>query len=270
MNNYYVYEWIRLDTNEPFYVGMGHNNRWKTLTRGNNHHFNNIVKSIPVVVNILHNNLTEEVANQLEVWYIKEYRDVIGYDLCNIADGGEGHGLAGKENGMYGKCHTDEGKKKMSEKQKSTWDNKTDEEKEKIIEKMNKIRPDVKGENNPMYGKVYSDEEKEKMSERMKGENNPMYGKHHSEETKKKIGNRKYSKGKDNATSKSVICITTMKVFYSITEAMKEYGIKGSADIGHCCEGYRIKKGKKVKVNQAGKLTDGTPLVWKFITIIPL
>ena len=61
-----------------------------------------------------------------------------------------------------------------------------------------------------------------------------------------------------------------MKVFYSITEAMKEYGIKGSADIGHCCEGYRIKKGKRVKVNQAGKLTDGTPLVWKFITIIPL
>ena len=22
-NIYYVYEWIRLDTNEPFYVGMG-------------------------------------------------------------------------------------------------------------------------------------------------------------------------------------------------------------------------------------------------------
>lgn len=23
MNDYYVYEWIRLDTNEPFYVGKG-------------------------------------------------------------------------------------------------------------------------------------------------------------------------------------------------------------------------------------------------------
>ena len=26
-NNYYVYEWIRLDTNEPFYVGKGKNKR---------------------------------------------------------------------------------------------------------------------------------------------------------------------------------------------------------------------------------------------------
>ena len=237
MKNYYVYEWIRLDTNEPFYVGKGKGDRWKILTRGNNHHFNNIVKSIPVAVNILHNNLTEDIANDLEVWYIREYRDIIGYDICNIADGGEGHGLAGKENGMYGKHHSDESKNKISE--------------------INK-------------GRHHSDESKKKISEAIKGENHPWYGKHHTEETKKKIGNRKYSKGKDNVASKSVICITTMKVFYSITEAMKEYGIKGSADIGHCCEGYRIKKGKRVKVNQAGKLTDGTPLVWKFITIIPL
>ena len=27
MNEYYVYEWIRLDTNEPFYVGKGKGNR---------------------------------------------------------------------------------------------------------------------------------------------------------------------------------------------------------------------------------------------------
>ena len=26
-NEYYVYEWIRLDTNEPFYVGKGKGNR---------------------------------------------------------------------------------------------------------------------------------------------------------------------------------------------------------------------------------------------------
>ena len=264
MNNYYVYEWIRLDTNEPFYVGKGKGDRWKILTRGNNHHFNNIVKSIPVAVNILHNNLTEDIANDLEVWYIREYRDIIGYDICNIADGGEGHGLAGKENGMYGKHHSDESKNKISEINKGR--HRSDESKKKISEA-------IKGENHPWYGKHHTEETKKKISENhadMKGENNPMYGKQHSEETKKKIGNRKYSKGKDNVASKSVICITTMKVFYSITEAMKEYGIKGSADIGHCCEGYRIKKGKKVKVNQAGKLTDGTPLVWKFITIIPL
>ena len=50
MNKYYVYEWIRLDTNEPFYVGKGKDDRWKILTRGSNKHFNNIVNSIPVAV----------------------------------------------------------------------------------------------------------------------------------------------------------------------------------------------------------------------------
>ena len=44
-NIYYVYEWIRLDTNEPFYVGKAKQYRWKALKRGNNQHFNNIVKS---------------------------------------------------------------------------------------------------------------------------------------------------------------------------------------------------------------------------------
>ena len=102
MKDYYVYEWIRLDTNEPFYIGKGKENRCYKLTRGNNQHFNNIVKSIPVAVNILHDNLEEQVAFDLECYYIWLYRDIIGYDLCNMNDGGEGQTLCGKKNGMYG------------------------------------------------------------------------------------------------------------------------------------------------------------------------
>jgi hypothetical protein len=33
MNIYYVYEWNRLDINEPFYVGKGKNNRCFTLSK---------------------------------------------------------------------------------------------------------------------------------------------------------------------------------------------------------------------------------------------
>lgn len=117
-NVFYVYEWIRLDTNEPFYVGKGKGNRWKELTRGNNQHFNNIVKSIPIVVNILHDNLDEQTAFGLEVWYIREYRDIIGYDLVNINDGGEGCVLCGKNSPWYGKHHSEEVKKKMRESSK--------------------------------------------------------------------------------------------------------------------------------------------------------
>ena len=32
-DKYYVYEWIRLDTNEPFYVGKGHGSRCYKLSR---------------------------------------------------------------------------------------------------------------------------------------------------------------------------------------------------------------------------------------------
>ncbi len=91
MNNiYYVYEWIRLDTNEPFYVGKGKNNRCYIQKRQNNPYFNNIVKLIDCAVVILHKELTEEEALQYEIWYINEYKNEIGYDLVNITDGGDG------------------------------------------------------------------------------------------------------------------------------------------------------------------------------------
>jgi hypothetical protein len=87
---YYVYEWIRLDTYEPFYIGKGKGYRYKRTKRGNNQHFNNIVKSIPCIVNILHDNLLECEAIEYECWYIHEYKYVIGYDLVNLTEGGEG------------------------------------------------------------------------------------------------------------------------------------------------------------------------------------
>lgn len=90
IKKYYVYEWIRLDTYEPFYVGKGYANRWCQLKRGNNNHFNNIVKSIPIAVHILHDNLNEQEALEYECWYIHEYKYISGYDITNLTDGGEG------------------------------------------------------------------------------------------------------------------------------------------------------------------------------------
>lgn len=139
-NKYYVYEWIRLDTNEPFYVGKGCGNRWKELLNRNNW-FLRIVNKIPCVVNILHDNLKEQIAYDLEVWYIREYRDIIGYNMCNISDGGEGSGLCGEANGFYGKHHSEETKQKIGEKSKER----------------------NQGELNPFYGKHHSEETKQKM-----------------------------------------------------------------------------------------------------------
>lgn len=251
MKEYYVYEWIRLDTNEPFYVGKGKDDRWRILNRGDNKHFNNIVKSIPVVVNILHDNLDEETAYGLECYYIWLYKHEIGYDLCNIDDGGFGGKMA-------------------------------DETKQKISEKA-KLRI---GELNPFYGKSHTEETKKKISNANKNENHPMYGKSQSNETiekrRQKIKGKKRTEdsrrkmsenhadvsgknnpmydvhryGKSNPNSKSVICLTTRKIFFTAKEGAEYYKIKSKANICQCCKG---------SYKSAGKLSDGTKLVWRYL-----
>lgn len=111
MNDFYVYEWIRLDTNEPFYVGKGIRNR--ALIPYRNRYFNNVIKKVGmenVAVSILHKNIDEQTALEYEVYYIALYKDEFGFNLTNLTDGGEG---------IAGYKWTDEQKlnlgKKMSE-----------------------------------------------------------------------------------------------------------------------------------------------------------
>lgn len=87
-NDYYIYEYIRLDTNEPFYVGKGKGKRWRVLNR-RNRYFSNILKNTPVACIILHDKLDENTALQYECWYIWQLRDIQGYWLVNGTDGGE-------------------------------------------------------------------------------------------------------------------------------------------------------------------------------------
>ena len=192
MNIYYVYEWIRLDTNEPFYVGKGKDNRWKRLDREYNPHFMNIINKIPIAVNILHDNLTEEIANQIECWYIWQYRDIIGYELVNICDGGEGCVIPNR---------------KISEEQK------------KNISKS-------------MRGKSKDDKHKENLSK-------SLLGRKHSESHNKKVKeNHANFNGKNNPRAKSVICITTKRIFYTAKEGGEYY----KCNYGHisaCCKGKR-------------------------------
>lgn len=60
-----------------------------------------------------------------------------------------------------------------------------------------------------------------------------------------------------------IILLNTLEVFESMREASRIYKIHVSS-IGHCCKGYRIRDGRKVKKTYAGKLEDGTKLVWKY------
>lgn len=85
---YYVYIHIRLDINEPFYVGMGKGDRFKNYHRRNKY-WNNIYNKCNknIKSEIVYNNLTEDEAllkeTEVELDLINK-----GYKLTNIAKTG--------------------------------------------------------------------------------------------------------------------------------------------------------------------------------------
>ena len=87
-NNYYVYQHVRLDTQEVFYVGKGKGKRAYS-TWGRNKHWCHIVNKAGRYVEIIQSQLTERESLDLEIKTIANYRE-IGYALCNMTNGGEG------------------------------------------------------------------------------------------------------------------------------------------------------------------------------------
>lgn len=65
---------------------------------------------------------------------------------------------------------------------------------------------------------------------------------------------KKYSERK-NSYYKKIICLTSKKIFNSITEASKYYNIHSSSHITVCCKGRR---------QTCGQLPDGTRLRWMY------
>lgn len=137
----------------------------------------------------------------------------------------------GEDNPMYGRCHNEEAKQRMSD-----------------------IK---KGENNPFFGKHHSEEHKAKLSEAYRGENAPLYGRTWWDENtpQEKIdewkmrlskslsgkNNPMYGRcGKNHPRAKTVeqydlngnlICI-----WGSAREASRELGINAT-HISACCRG---------------------------------
>lgn len=84
-NKYYVYGYIRLDTNTYFYIGKGKNNRYLNIDNRSNH-FKNILNKTNCVVEILYKNLTEKEAFQLEMDTIDDlvFNEGYGIDIIGI------------------------------------------------------------------------------------------------------------------------------------------------------------------------------------------
>jgi len=89
----YVYRHIRLDKNEPFYIGISDNDMYRATTkRCRNILWQRIVAKTDYEVEILMDDISMEQAKEKEVEFIKLYGriDIKTGSLANLTDGGEG------------------------------------------------------------------------------------------------------------------------------------------------------------------------------------
>jgi uncharacterized membrane protein len=113
---FYVYQHLKADSGEIFYVGKGMGRRAHDSYHRSKY-WKNIVAKHGLTVEFLKLNITEPESLELEIATIEKYRHQ-GLQIINMTDGGDG---------TTGYSHTDEHKRMMSAKQS--------------------------GENNPRYGK---------------------------------------------------------------------------------------------------------------------
>lgn len=168
---FYVYEHLKPNTGEVFYIGKGCEKR-AYQKRSRNSHWLNIVNKYGLEVNIVYNNLTNSEASKKE----KDLIDFYGLNnLCNMTSGGDGCISLKQEsrnkisNSLKGKVQSQETKDKRSASLKLTWQNE-DLRKLKSLQTslLNKLGiTGSKGKSSPKKGKPFSGD-KQKLSESLK------------------------------------------------------------------------------------------------------
>ena len=274
MNDYIVY--MHISPNNKKYIGItcqSEKNRWRNGEGyKNNEYFYRSIKKYGwgnFQHIIIVRGLYKDEAEWLEIELIRIWDSTNrskGYNITLGGGGSRGRNCSEETkrkigNSNKGRCLSEEHKRKISESLKG----KMSGENHPMYNKH--------GKDNPNYGKTHTEETKKKISEANKGKQSWNKGKPLSEETKKKISKghkgvthteetkEKISKshkgmniGKDNPSAKSVICLTTKKIFYTIKEASEYYNCC-SSNIIKCCKGAHKSCGRYK--NQR--------LIWKYL-----
>lgn len=171
----YVYRHIRLDKNEPFYIGIGVQDKFRRayLKQSRNQLWKNIVAKTDYEVEILFDDLTWEEAGTKEIEFISLYgRKDNGGILANLTDGG---------GGIIGYKHTEEAKRKIGIASKNKPRQVLSEERKQHLREINL------GKIGANKGKSPSKETREKIANTLRGRVGPNKGKQMSEEAKRKM-----------------------------------------------------------------------------------
>lgn len=212
----YLYRHIRLDNNEPFYIGIGYDNNYsRAYEKGSrNKYWKNIVDLTEYRVDIMLDYLDNDEVKTKEIEFISIYgrSDINKGTLVNMTDGGEG---------TLGYRHSEETKKRISESNKI--ENITEENRRKKSlyaknrTKLHKEKLKIANTN-----RIVSEETRIKMSISHKGKKIPedvklkmsssQKGRTHSEESKQKM--------RDNCHLSKLVLNTETGIYYnSSTEA---------------------------------------------------
>ena len=162
----YLYRHIRLDKNEPFYIGIGKSDsdfKRAYSNKNRNVYWNNIINSTEYRVEIMIQDITWEEACQKEIEFINLYKkNTQNGILCNIADGGNGGYLGDEINkkrkkSLIGHIVSQETKNKIALKAKGRKASDDTKLKMSLIHKKNKTGNwlESKGSKNGRAFKVY-------------------------------------------------------------------------------------------------------------------
>jgi hypothetical protein len=183
-----VYQHIRLDSSEIFYVGIGSQKRRAYSRYKRSRFWYSIVNKVGYKVELLYEDVEWEKACEIEQQLIRQYgrRDLGLGSLINMTDGGDGR---------FGSKASEETKIKMSESHigkasRPKGYKAAEEVKEKI-----KIYNKIYGSHN--QGKIRSEETKEKIRKSLLGRPGTWIGRKHTKESLEKM-KESHGKGKKN------------------------------------------------------------------------